>query len=208
MNERSSRAHTLLIVNLTHVRAGSDGAGQMSTSQLILADLAGSEQIKKSKAVGAAKKEAAAINTGLFVLKRCITALNDSKPHVPFLESKLTMLLKGALGGASRTYCMVCASLDSRHGDESVDALRFGEACANVTNHVSNLHVTSLPAALAAIDDALARCDAGMRSLHARARSHLPAFHTLQAKRSALARKRALLALEEHCPAPAPVAVA
>ncbi len=94
----------------------------------------------------------------------------------------------------------VCASQDSRHADESVDALRFGEACAQVTNHVSTLAVTSLPAALKAIDDALRRCDEGIAELEARGRAALPAFQTLQSKRSALARKRALLSLPPASP--------
>ena len=79
----------------------------MVKSQLLLADLAGCEHLSKSKARGDAKREAATINSGLLVLKKCISALNQEKSHVPYLESKVTMLLKGALGGSSRTFCLV-----------------------------------------------------------------------------------------------------
>ena len=52
--------------------------------------------------------EAVNINTGLLALKRCIDALHEgqrakregkSPPHVPYQDSKLTMLLSSALGG-------------------------------------------------------------------------------------------------------------
>jgi hypothetical protein len=206
MNDRSSRAHTVLILNLTHVRpsraegrqapAGNDAhmaSGEIVKSQLLLADLAGCEHISKSKVVGEARKEAASINSGLLVLKKCISALNQEKSHVPFLESKLTMLLKGALGGSSRTFVLVTGSLDEVHGDETVEAMRFGEQCAGVTNS-TRIQASSLPAALAAIDKALAVCQQGLDSLAARGKCELAAFKALQAKYAALSRKREDLA--------------
>jgi hypothetical protein len=89
--------------------------------------VAGCEHISKSKVVGDARREAASINTGLLVLKKCIAALNQERPHVPFLESRLTMLLKGALGGAARTFVLVTGSMDEVHADETVEAMRFGQ---------------------------------------------------------------------------------
>ena len=46
MNERSTRAHAILILSLDQVHASS---GQKKSSKLFLADLGGSEQVKKSK---------------------------------------------------------------------------------------------------------------------------------------------------------------
>ena len=202
MNDRSSRAHTVLVLNLTHVRpssaesqalTGDNAGGEIVKSQLLLADLAGCEHINKSKVVGDARKEAASINSGLLVLKKCISALNEEKSHVPFLESKLTMLLKGALGGSSRTFALVTGSLDEVHGDETVEAMRFGEQCAGVTNQ-TRIQASSLPAALTAIDKALAVCQQGLDSLAARGKCELAAFKALQAKHAALSRKREDLA--------------
>jgi len=215
MNDRSSRAHTVLVLNLTHVRPSRSArpgcvavaVGDASTagtradggevvvlkSQLLLADLAGCEHINKSKVTGDAKREAASINMGLLVLKKCIAALNQEKSHVPFLESKLTMLLKGALGGSSRTFALVTGSLDEEHGDETVEAMRFGEQCAGVTN-TTRTQALSLPAALAAIDKALATCQHGLDSLSSRGKSDLAAYKALQAKHAALSRKREDLA--------------
>ena len=96
MNVRSSRAHTVLTLLVTQSAPG----GLMLRSQLCLVDLAGSEQIKQSRAEGARKAEAVGINLGLLTLGKCITALVERRPHVPFYDSRLTMMLKSAFGEA------------------------------------------------------------------------------------------------------------
>lgn len=53
-------------------------------SKLYLADLGGSEQLKKSKAIGERFDEAVHINMGLLALKNCIDALNSGSSHVCF----------------------------------------------------------------------------------------------------------------------------
>lgn len=47
-------------------------------------DLAGSENIGRSGAVDKRAREAGNINTSLLTLGRCITALVDKAPHVPY----------------------------------------------------------------------------------------------------------------------------
>jgi hypothetical protein len=103
----------------------------VSSATLFLVDLGGSEQVKKSAADGARLAEAIEINSSLMVLGRCIDALVLKRAHVPYYESKLTMLLAPALGGtgARHTAVLVCASGADRHGDETLHALRFGERC-------------------------------------------------------------------------------
>ena len=102
MNERSSRAHTMVIVKVTQARQNTAQNGVVSvTSELALVDLAGCEQLKQSRAEGKQKKEATAINSSLMVLRKCISALVEGKSHVPFYESKLTMLLRPAFSGVS-----------------------------------------------------------------------------------------------------------
>ena len=59
------------------------------------------------------------INVGLFSLQRCIEALllrdaakragKTRLPHVPFADSKLTLLLKDVLSGGARTTVLICA---------------------------------------------------------------------------------------------------
>ena len=70
---------------------------------LYLVDLAGSERVKKSGAVGQRLREAAGINSSLMVLGRVIAALTAGQRHVPYLDSKLTTLLRPAFGGNART---------------------------------------------------------------------------------------------------------
>lgn len=56
MNEHSSRAHTVIIVNVNQVNP--HDADNMLCSSLYMVDLAGSEQIKKSEVVGVNRMEA------------------------------------------------------------------------------------------------------------------------------------------------------
>ena len=55
----------------------------------------------RTHVAGQQKKEAIGINSSLLVLGKCISALVKGHSHVPYYESALTMLLKGALGGNS-----------------------------------------------------------------------------------------------------------
>ena len=125
MNDRSSRAHSLFVISMsmsnkatgkctccttiapTAVGTFADGivgcffiflTGVSMSSELYLADLGGSEQVKKSQVhhggydeetgtakgfvMGANMKEAVNINLGLLALKKCIGALNDGADYV------------------------------------------------------------------------------------------------------------------------------
>ena len=126
MNERSSRAHTgslthllctyffklkstskihvVLVMQFSQIWKSKDLTVK---SQLHLVDLAGSERIKKSKVEGTRLKEAVGINSSLLTLGKVITSLVESKRHVPYLESKLTTVLRAAFGGNSRTTVIV-----------------------------------------------------------------------------------------------------
>ncbi|KAH8051939.1 hypothetical protein JL722_10382 [Aureococcus anophagefferens] len=147
MNERSSRAHAVLVLTLT--RTSGDG-GERAAS-LFVADLGGSEQLKRSKAdaditkaAGKANdddegagwaeyyaqrsrlQEAQKINLGLFALKRVVRALRRGSKFVPWMDSKLTMLLRPGLGGGARTACLVCAAPEPRTVWKSTTGLGEG----------------------------------------------------------------------------------
>ena len=120
MNDRSSRAHALFIMTLEQYDPALD---RKVTSSLFLADLGGSEQVKKSRVgagemsdhhglvIGDQMREAIHINLGLLSLKQCVDAINKGNPYVPFQNSKLTMLLSPALGGDSKASVVVCGSM-------------------------------------------------------------------------------------------------
>ena len=190
MNERSSRAHTVLALQLLQ----RSPAGLAVRSQLLVVDLAGCEQLKKSGAAGRARREAVGINSSLLALRRVIAALNTHAAHVPYLESRLTALLRGALGGSCRTHVLVAASGAARDGDETLAALRFGEEAAMVSNRLVGGAAGSVAAALAAVDAALAECGAALERMRAQGRGGLPACVRLQDRFRELARKRAALA--------------
>jgi hypothetical protein len=117
MNDRSSRSHSVLIVQCTQSNVV---GGLLIKSQMHLVDLAGSERVKKSNVAGGHLKEAVGINSSLLVLGKVISALVECKSHVPYLESKLTTLLRGAFGGNSRTLAIVNCRSDDVHGDETL----------------------------------------------------------------------------------------
>lgn len=63
-----------------------------------LVDLAGSERADKTEATGDRLKEATFINKSLSALGDVIASLAQRSAHVPYRNSKLTLLLQDALG--------------------------------------------------------------------------------------------------------------
>ena len=191
MNDTSSRAHTVFLLTLTQ-RHGEGEDEKLLSSQLALVDLAGCEQVKQSKVVGQRLKEAVGINSSLLVLGKCITALSEGRRHVPYNEAKLTKLLRGAFGGSSRTTCVIAASPDDAHGENTVQALRFGERCATITN-TARVAAVNASQALAVVDDALAACEQSMKALEAKDRTNLPAYAALKSRHASLKVRRQAL---------------
>ena len=196
MNERSSRAHTMVVIKVIQTRPKLDAVVE---SQLALVDLAGCEQLKQSGAEGQRKLEAVGINSSLMVLRKCITALVEGKSHVPFYESKLTQLLRPAFSGNSRTTAVVCAAPEPSNAEQTLAALRFGEDCAMISTTALVAGVTSATQALETIKAAVARCEADLEALRSRGKSHLPAYKKLSEQFTRLsAKKNELEALEEQ----------
>lgn len=201
MNERSSRAHTMVLVRITQAREPlQEGLGSSSSSagggtvvvhsELALVDLAGCEQLKQSRAEGQQKQEATAINSSLMVLRKCISALVEDKRHVPFYESKLTMLLRPALSGNARTTAVICGAPEPSNAEQTLAALRFGEDCGTIATKATLQGVSSLSGALGTIHEALAQAKSDLAALAARGKQHLPAYQKLQEKFNILTAKR------------------
>lgn len=123
-NSRSSRSHTVFVLTCEQFLV--DGTSKFSKINLV--DLAGSEKLSKTGAQGQALKEAQKINLSLSTLGRCIKALTG-KPgeHIPFRESKLTLILKESLGGNSKTSLIVTGSMLKIHQEETIGTLQFAE---------------------------------------------------------------------------------
>jgi hypothetical protein len=117
LNQDSSRSHTLVILEVQGAR-------------LYIVDLAGCERVSNSNASGIGLVEAIAINKSLSSLHAVVAALSDhSSTHIPYRNSKITMALKQALGGNSRTAFILCCASDQATIGESRHTLEFGSRC-------------------------------------------------------------------------------
>lgn len=105
---------------------------QVMCSKLTFVDLAGSERLKRTGAEGQRLKEGIQINSGLFNLGQVINALADEQKlksglaksnHIPYRNSKLTHLLKDALGGNSQTLFLACVSPAESNENETLSTL-------------------------------------------------------------------------------------
>jgi len=100
-------------------------------------DLAGSERLKESKSQGEMIKETGNINKSLFTLGKVISSLTDkktNKQHIPYRDSKLTMLLMDSIGGASKTLMIACVSPSTSYADETLSTLNYASRAMNIKN--------------------------------------------------------------------------
>jgi kinesin family protein 5 len=132
MNAESSRSHSIFSISIDQRNSQT---GRHKRGTLYLVDLAGSEKVSKTGASGMRLEEAKNINSSLTTLGMVINALCDAAAHVPYRDSKLTMLLMEALGGNSKTTLIICCNPESKHSPETLSTLRFGERAKRVKNH-------------------------------------------------------------------------
>ena len=159
MNAASSRSHLVVTI---HVSTLNRQTGHLATGKLAFVDLAGSEMLKKSGSEGQALKEAAAINGS--ALGDVISALtsssnpsssssssssenrsfsfpsssssSSSSAHVPYRNSKLTMLMADCLGGTAKALMVVAVAPTASDLQESAAALGWAARARGVCNSV------------------------------------------------------------------------
>eukprot|EP00729_Bicosta_minor_P005015 gene5015-29839_t len=137
MNATSSRAHTIVCIMITQKAKNAAGQMMTKTASVNLVDLAGSERATSTGATGDRLKEGSAINQSLSSLGNVISALADAtkskkKIIVPYRNSVLTMLLKNALAGNSKT--IMCAALSPAdiNYEETLSTLRFADRAKQI----------------------------------------------------------------------------
>ena len=83
-----------------------------------------------------------AINKSLSFLEQVVAALsNRPRGHVPHRSSRLTSVLKEALGGNCRTTLVANIMLEDDHSEETLSTLRFAARMQSVANvAVANKH--------------------------------------------------------------------
>jgi hypothetical protein len=171
LNERSSRSHTIITLEIVRqvIVESNDthevkAAEQLtSVGKINLVDLAGSERVKMSGAEGQALEEAKQINKALTVLGDVLNSLSkyeaerydkDSstissaskripRPHVPYRNSKLTMLLKDSLGGNSKSMMIATIRESVSFYQQTMITLRYASRakliqCSPMQNIQSN----------------------------------------------------------------------
>ncbi|GKC93332.1 kinesin-like protein KIN-10A [Tanacetum coccineum] len=117
-NERSSRSHCLIILDVPTVGG-----------RLMLVDMAGSENIEQAGQTGfEAKMQTAKINQGNIALKRVVESIANGDSHVPFRDSKLTMLLQvdSFEDDKSKILMILCASPDPKEMHKTISTLEYG----------------------------------------------------------------------------------
>ena len=155
LNARSSRSHVLYML-LVERRSRVDSSGAVLKSRLTLADLAGSERLKKSgdhgdegfqppsslNLTGVAPtrqqrlaRESMCINKSLSFLEQVVIALGSKRPsgHVPHRSSRLTAVLRDSLGGNCRTVLIANIRTDDVHVEETFSTCRFAQRMAGVS---------------------------------------------------------------------------
>ncbi|EFJ11654.1 hypothetical protein SELMODRAFT_125786 [Selaginella moellendorffii] len=137
MNIESSRSHSVFTLVVESQRVVG-GVMNRKTSRFYLVDLAGSERQKYSETIGIRLKEAGSINKSLSALGNVIKALVDISEgkvrHVPYRDSKLTFLLKDALGGNSKCTLIANVSPADKNGEETLSTLKFAQRAKLMRN--------------------------------------------------------------------------
>lgn len=158
MNEHSSRSHCVIqlhVERITPVEGSSDTDDETTAandrgpaslartkkvvSSLNLVDLAGSERVAKTGAVGVRMTEGGLINKSLSALTLVIHRLTEAREgsgFVPYRDSKLTHLLKSALGGNAFTSILCCVTPAVESADETRSTCLFAARAKLIQNHV------------------------------------------------------------------------
>mmetsp|Transcript_78585 Transcript_78585/g.139446 ORF Transcript_78585/g.139446 Transcript_78585/m.139446 type:complete len:674 (-) Transcript_78585:166-2187(-) len=138
MNNKSSRSHTIFSLKVEVCNCPPDNGHRMATVQVV--DLAGRENEQDSECTGERFRELTFINRSLFHLASCVYALSDgTRDHIPFRNSKLTLLLSESFQNNSRT-CLLGTLTPSISGyEENLLTLRFLES----TGHIATFPVAN-----------------------------------------------------------------
>ncbi|OQS04594.1 carboxy terminal motor kinesin, partial [Thraustotheca clavata] len=140
MNRESSRSHSVFTIKLVQM-IDDHGLSLIRQSTLHLVDLAGSEKQSQTGALGLRLKEATQINRSLSTLGNVINALvevsSGIKRHVNYRDSKLTFLLREALGGNSKTTLIATIAPDEKWLNETTSTLQFVQRAKCIKNIVN-----------------------------------------------------------------------
>jgi hypothetical protein len=134
MNARSSRSHTVFSMAIEVRNASLAPHNRMANVQVV--DLAGRESEQTSECTGERFQELKFINQSLFHLAKCISALSTgTADHIPFRDSKLTLLLSESFQRNSWTALLATLTPSAVSFDENLLTCRFLESTGRITTH-------------------------------------------------------------------------
>ena len=121
-NDVSSRSHAISQILFR------DRSGRWK-GKLSLVDLAGSERGTDTKSHDKQRRtESSDINTSLLALKECIRAIDGENKHVPYRQSKLTLILKDCfVSRSARTAMIATLAPGSNSTDHTLNTLRYAD---------------------------------------------------------------------------------
>lgn len=131
MNDVSSRSHMIFMLEMIGVHA--DGV-TVTRGGLRLVDLAGSERLDRTGTLNDAArlKETVNINKSLSSLADVFISLGQKSRHIPYRNSKLTMLLQDCLSGTGKSLMIVNVSPTAASTNETICSLRFADQVSQV----------------------------------------------------------------------------
>ncbi|KAI1722674.1 kinesin motor domain-containing protein [Ditylenchus destructor] len=131
-NSNSSRSHAVFQIILRKVaKAKNPLHGKIS-----LIDLAGNERGKDANSGDQqTRMEGAEINRSLLALKECIRAMGRDQDHVPFRDSKLTLVLRDSFTEKNSKVCMIATiSPAMSHVEDTLNTLRYADRVKELGN--------------------------------------------------------------------------
>ena len=142
-NETSSRSHAIcnFVIKIEGKKEDEEYA------KLSMVDLAGSERATETQSNDKSRLvEGAEINKSLLALKECIRALDTKKTkgetHVPFRNSKLTLVLRDSFLGKANLCKIImisCISPSNNSANHTINTLRYSDRLKEKTNfHLKN----------------------------------------------------------------------
>ncbi|XP_038048292.1 kinesin-like protein KIF19 [Patiria miniata] len=131
-NKTSSRSHAVLQVTVQERNRVRSTSQKVRIGKLFMIDLAGSERASQTKNRGKRMIEGAHINRSLLALGNCINALVEGGKYVNYRDSKLTRILKDALGGNCKTVMIANISPASMLFEESRNTLMYADRAKNI----------------------------------------------------------------------------
>jgi len=138
LNKQSSRSHALFsMVVDKKTWVPEDNCLWIHRGKVTLVDLAGSESVKSTKTSGAGLLETQGINTSLLHLSNIVASLAkeglQEATHIPWRNSKLTMLLMESLANNGSTLMIANVSPSALFLSETTNTLTFATKAANIS---------------------------------------------------------------------------